>query len=104
MSNTFAAIEEEKKRLSQRKARLQEKETLLKIKERKLQLSHQIRIGELSEKAGIHTLDYPTLLGAFLSIQELAQNESQKKEWLQKGQSLLDSSQKQKEKVSEKVS
>jgi hypothetical protein len=102
MSNTFAAIEEEKKRLSQRKARLQQKETLLKIKERKLQLSHQIRVGELAEKSGIHTLDHPTMLGAFLFIQELSQNENQKNEWLQKGQNLLDSA--QKEKVSESVS
>ncbi len=97
-------LEEKKKRLSQRKARLQQQEALLKVKERKLQLSHQIRIGELAEKAGIHTLGYPTLLGAFLFIQELTQNENQKNEWLQKGQNLLDSAQKQKEKISEAVS
>lgn len=86
---TNITLEEQKKRLAQRKARLQQQEALLKIKERKQKLSKQIRIGELAEKAGILELDLPTLLGAFLAIHELAQDKDQRNHWMQSGLRVL---------------
>jgi hypothetical protein len=91
MSKTFLSIEEKEKRLSQRKARIQQQEAILKVKKRKLQLSHQIRIGELAEKAGIHSLDYPTLLGAFLSLSESLNSSQIKEMWSKKGVEFLES-------------
>lgn len=83
-------LEEQKKRLAQRKAKLQQQEALLKIKERKQKLSKQIRIGELAEKAGILEWDAPTLLGAFLSLAEKTTNTEIVKTWSLRGQKDLE--------------
>lgn len=87
---TSITLEEQKKRLAQRKAKLQHQEALLKIKERKQKLSKQIRIGVLAEKAGILEWDAPTLLGAFLSLAEETTNTEIVKTWSQRGSKDLE--------------
>lgn len=84
----LTTLEKQKQILSQKKARLQKQTALLKVKERKLQLSHYIRIGELAEKAGIASLDLPTILGAFLSISDHINDISSRNLWKQRGEQI----------------
>ena len=82
-------LEQKKKILAQKKARVQRYEALIKIQERKEQISRRIRVGELAEKAGIHTWDHATLLGAFLSVAQTKDNLKTEESWTKEGRRLL---------------
>ena len=90
IEKSLSPLEHKKQLVAQKKARLQKYEAMIKIQERKAQLSRHIRIGELAEKAGIHTWDHTTLLGAFMSIAHQKVDRKTHELWTKEGQRFMD--------------
>lgn len=79
-------IEEQKKRLEQKKAKMQLEETRLKLKERKARTRHLIENGGLINKAGLDHLPSNALYGALLSLKDqLNDNQQIMAAWIVKG-------------------
>jgi hypothetical protein len=87
-------VEEQKKKLEQKKHRLSIEETKLKLKERKARTRHLIENGGLITKAGLDHLPSNVLYGALLSLKEQI-NESQEiiAAWIVKGDAAFNEEQ-----------
>ena len=79
-------VEEQKKKLEQKKHRLSIEETKLKLKERKARTRHLIENGGLITKAGLDHLPTNAIYGALLSLKkDLDANENLLSKWIVKG-------------------
>lgn len=79
-------VEEQKKKLEQKKHRLAAEETKLKLKERKARTRHLIENGGLITKAGLDYLPSNALYGALLSLKDqLDENKEIMAAWVVKG-------------------
>ena len=76
-------VEEQKKKLEQKKHRLSIEETKLKLKERKARTRHLIENGGLITKAGLDHLPSNALYGALLSLKkQINQNQEITDAWI----------------------
>ncbi len=87
-------VEEQKKKLEQKKHRLSIEETKIKLKERKARTRHLIENGGLITKAGLDHLSSNALYGALLSLKEQI-NDSQEiiAAWIVKGDAAFNEEQ-----------
>ena len=69
-------VDQLKKKIKVKKARLQRQEILMQIKERKARTRHLIEIGSIASKSKIDHLSKEMLLGAFLSLGEQRDKDS----------------------------
>ena len=83
-------VDQLKKKIKVKKARLQRQEILMQIKERKARTRHLIEIGSIASKSKIDHLSKEMLLGAFLSLGEQIDKDSNIVfQWERKGKDLL---------------
>lgn len=88
-------VDEQKKKLKQKKNRLAAEETKLKLQERKARTRHLIENGGLITKAGINHLPSNALYGALLSLKEqLDKKEEIMAAWTVKGNDAFNAEQK----------
>jgi hypothetical protein len=83
-------LDQQKKKLEQKKARIAIDETRLKLKERKMRTRALIEQGGLITKAGLDHLPSNALYGALLFIKkDLDANENLLSKWIVKGQAAF---------------
>jgi hypothetical protein len=88
-------VEEQKKKLEQKKNRLVAEETKLKLKERKARTRHLIEHGGLIAKAELSHLNSNALYGALLSLKDQLENNPEIKDaWIIKGDQVFTTEQK----------
>jgi hypothetical protein len=88
-------VEDQKKKLEQKKNRLIAEETKLKLKERKARTRHLIEHGGLIAKAELSHLNSNALYGALLSLKEQLKKTPEIKEaWINKGDQVFTAEQK----------
>ena len=92
----MTTIEEQKKKLEQKKARMTVEETKLKLKERKIRTRVLIENGGLITKAGLDHLPTNALYGALLSLKkDLSADENVISGWIVKGNAAFNKEQKE---------
>ena len=83
-------IEDEIKRLEEKKRKIRKREIAIKEMEKKRKDKSMVAIGKLAYQAGIADLDGDVLLGAFLEIALLRTDEAIRNKWLEKTKNLSD--------------
>jgi len=88
-------VEEQKKKLQQKKNRLATEETKLKLQERKARTRHLIEHGGLIAKAGLAHLPSNALYGALLSLKkQIDENPEIMAAWITQGNKTFNAEQK----------
>jgi len=79
-----SSIDEELAKVKNRKDRLHHKERILLERARRRDAKRLTEVGKLAKKANIHQLDPDVLLGAFLEIGDLMDQQKNREKWLER--------------------